>query len=428
MVDGGRLLMDLSLRGLSDLGHRVTLVAPDRSSHETPSGLTVPDWIRWIPVSEPFRAKAVDLVASWPRGRAFSITRHRSAEVGSVARRLLDEQDFDVAHVEQVQALGNVSPRDFPVPVVLRAQNVESDLWRMLARHRPWIAPALRLEARLLAREEGRAVRTCGAVAALTSEDAERLGALAGEPGVVRVIPPPFPDALPPGERVLEGDPALVVFGSSGWIPNRQGLDWWVREIWPYVADQHPGAILHIFGAGEQRGPRIVWHEAPVDSREAFPPRSVLLVPLRMASGIRMEDPRSLGPGCARDRHERGRARPGCRKRQARLTSGFRRRLLTSHRHSEGWVQVWADGGRGPSSLAGRARPARGRRPMGEPLPVGLRHRRRQIAWRPRVPWRPACPTSPYPKTRGHRPSARLWVSRPLEWCPYPAIDSGCSD
>ncbi|RMH17788.1 MAG: glycosyltransferase [Acidobacteria bacterium] len=144
-----------------------------------------------------------------------------------------------------------------------------------------------------MARWEGRAVRRTAATVALTAEDARRLAALAGRPDRVRVVPAPFPDRLPDAGRSLPGEPPVVVLGSAGWPPNRDGLRW-LAAAWPRVRTVLPAARLHVFGsdlgaavpAGDAS---IVVHPPPADSRQAFAPGSVLVVPLRVASGVRMK-------------------------------------------------------------------------------------------------------------------------------------------
>ena len=48
-----------------------------------------------------------------------------------------------------------------------------------------------------------------------------------------------------------------------------------------------PGAVLHVFGG--EAGEGTVSHPAPRDSAEAFAPGSILAVPLRIGSGVRMK-------------------------------------------------------------------------------------------------------------------------------------------
>lgn len=195
-------------------------------------------------------------------------------------------------HVEQVQALANVPDAVWRagLPVVLRAQNVESDLWIRLAPHRGPAAPALRLEGFFLARYEGRAVRRCAAVTTLTDEDRDRLAELAGPAArPPRRIFPPFPAEQPGGAMQLDGEPPLIVLGSSGWLPNRQGLDWFLRDIWPQLFRRVPEARLHIFAAAATLPEGVQAHDPPRRSEDVFVPGSILVVPLHIASGIRMK-------------------------------------------------------------------------------------------------------------------------------------------
>jgi glycosyltransferase involved in cell wall biosynthesis len=302
-IDGGRLLMHTTLEDLSARGHRVTVVAPVAGPLEVIE-LTARALERVCePVLVPSGPAAPlgALVRSRLRGLPLSIERHQHPAVVERVASLLDEGDFDLVHVEQQQALYAAEPAfDKGVPVVLRAQNVESALWRGTARATPWWSAwhwLGRSEARRLARWEGKAVLRADATVALTEEDAAQLRQLRGEGGEedkVHVVRVPFPAELPPADAPLPGEPAVVVLGSVGWLPNQDGVEWLLDVFWPTVHRRLPGARLHLFGeAGDwpRRYPQeeITYHPPPEDSRTAFPPGSILLVPLRIASGVRMK-------------------------------------------------------------------------------------------------------------------------------------------
>ena len=108
---------------------------------------------------------------------------------------------------------------------------------------------------------------------------------LAGGAGNVGVVRAAFPD-LPPGTGRLEGDPAVTLFGSQGWLPNEESTAWFAAEVWPAVRAACPGAVLHLFGSA---APGAVLHPSPQDSAEVYAPGSILAVPLRIASGVRIK-------------------------------------------------------------------------------------------------------------------------------------------
>ncbi|HEX5720825.1 MAG TPA: glycosyltransferase, partial [Thermoanaerobaculia bacterium] len=132
---------------------------------------------------------------------------------------------------------------------------------------------------------EGEAVRRVAAALPLSEEDAARLRQLAGG-GRVRVVRAPFPE-LAPGPSALPGDPAVVLLASRGWLPNEDSVRWFLGEVWPAVRAAAPGAVLHVFGGEACEG--VVLHPSPRDSAEAFAPGSILAVPLRIGSGVRMK-------------------------------------------------------------------------------------------------------------------------------------------
>lgn len=290
-VDGGRFLLGNTLKALSEAGCRATLVAPvdpavfdlSRVADEL-SAWCVPHLVPAAPARP-----AAALVRSLS-GVPVSIARHSLAPVRREVERLLTAERFDLVHTEQLQALPQAEPAFARgIPVVLRAQNVESDLWAATARRREGLrGRAIAMEAGRLARWEGEAVRRAAATLALSAEDAARLGDLARGGGRVRVVRAAFPD-LPAGLRPLPGDPAVVVLGSHGWLPNEDAVAWFLAEAWPATRAALPGAVLHLFGAGAPVAPGVVLHPSPEDSGEAFAPGSILAVPLRIASGVRIK-------------------------------------------------------------------------------------------------------------------------------------------
>ena len=207
-----------------------------------------------------------------------------------MVRDRLARRDFDLIQLEQLHAFGGLGG-DPELPVVLRAQNVESDLWAAATDASIWRRRLLRGEVERMRSWEERLLRRCDGVVALTREDAARLEALA--PGVgVDVVTAPFPASLPPGPP-LDGSPPVVLLAHSSWLPNRLGAEEFLVGSWPEVRRRCPGARLHVFGFDPSSRfgdvTAVTFHPAPLESRTAFPANGVLVVPLAIASGLRMK-------------------------------------------------------------------------------------------------------------------------------------------
>lgn len=296
-VDGGRLVAQLTLEALADLGARVTVLSPisDASGVEESAAALEAIGGRLEAVSVTPRPRLLDAALSPLARRPWTVRRHAHRAVRRRAQALVSAESFDLVHAEQVQAFD--AGAGLGLPLVLRAQNVESDLWHALARRRRILAAPLRVEGSRLAAYEAEAVRTTSATVALTEADAGRLRELAGVGAdQVQAIPAPFPGALKPASGSprpavarLEGDPAVVLFGSPGWWPNRDGARWFLESAWPAVRAAHPRARLHLFGFDGAGSPGVDVHPAPRSSAEAMPPGSILAVPLFVSSGVRMK-------------------------------------------------------------------------------------------------------------------------------------------
>lgn len=289
--DGGRLLIWNTLNELSKMGHRITYVAPDLGTDTAVSRQklsTVCEQVCLVPARPSGMASSA--VSAMLTRSPLSVVRHTHRAVQNVVAEELGRQPFDVVHAEQIQAFCNLERFDRHPPVVLRAQNVESQLWRMVSFRKPLMSWIARDEARKMARFEARAIRTASATIVLTQTDAETLAGGVGAPARrISVIRPPFPATLPRFEEPLPGDPPVVLL-AGGWLPNRDSVTWFLQGVWPEVLVSNPGAHLHIFGENQKTsGHACTHHSSPLDSTRLFRPHSVLVVPLRIASGIRMK-------------------------------------------------------------------------------------------------------------------------------------------
>jgi hypothetical protein len=135
-IDGGRRLLLDTLRALAAAGHHVALVAPVDPRRFDLAEISLALEPFCFPALVPVRARgafAAGLRAELSR-RPFTIARHDLVPVGTRVRELAAGGSFEIVVAEQLQALAACAEAaHLGLPVVLRAQNVESDLWRASA-------------------------------------------------------------------------------------------------------------------------------------------------------------------------------------------------------------------------------------------------------------------------------------------------------
>jgi polysaccharide biosynthesis protein PslH len=290
--DGGRLALWSMLQALAEQGHRLHLLAPADAdvdadvAREAMAGVVEAALLPLRPRPWPLAA-----LASLGRGRPLALARHHHPALVQALRRCCDRLAPEVLHVEQLQAWSHVAALGrSPVPAVLRMQNVESALWAQQAGGGiagwPW-----RIEAARLRRAEAQAMREAATVLAISDCDAASLRGIA-DPAVaprIHTLLPPFAVALPAGPA-LPGAPAIVLFGSGGWRPNRAAAWWFQREVAPRLARSLPEARVHVFGPDALPGAAVnlCVHPAPADAAAAYAQGALAAVPLFTGSGIRM--------------------------------------------------------------------------------------------------------------------------------------------
>jgi glycosyltransferase involved in cell wall biosynthesis len=172
-----------------------------------------------------------------------------------------------------------------------------------------WLRPALRLEARLLARAEQRLAERASGLLVVCERDraalAGRLPAALG--GRLRVVPlalepaPMQQDDVGGGPRLntdLGAGPLLAFTGNLGYFVNADALAWFLRAVWPALRARRPQVRLVAAGDRPSRAVRLAVARAggagggvtllasPADVRPVLAAATVALAPLRGGSGV----------------------------------------------------------------------------------------------------------------------------------------------
>jgi hypothetical protein len=177
-----------------------------------------------------------------------------------------------------------------------RAHNAEYRLWERAADVSSWFkSQALFLQARLVKRFERTLVRHCEITFAVSEDDAVYFRNWV-EPSRVEVIRigQEFSKVAP--ERPNRTHCVLGFIGRIDWMPNQQGLDWFLREVWPAVVAQDLPIELRIAGSGNsdwlnphRQLPKIKFLGKVDSVDEFYRSIDVSIVPLFVGSGTRVK-------------------------------------------------------------------------------------------------------------------------------------------
>jgi len=225
------------------------------------------------------------------------LVRHHSSQVTLGLRHLLEKEKFDVVVCDFLAAAGMI-PWHFPIPKVLFTHNVETLIWKRqcaIARNPLWKAICWR-EYCTTALAERRYLNLADHV--LTVYDTDRdLFALTIEPAKMTVIPTGVDlDFFQPAAG--EEQPNTLVFtGSMDYMPNEDGICYFVEQILPRVRIHLPNVVLLVVGRRPssrllklaRMTPGVEVSGAVEDIRPYVRRGSVYVVPLRVGSGTRLK-------------------------------------------------------------------------------------------------------------------------------------------
>jgi sugar transferase (PEP-CTERM/EpsH1 system associated) len=243
-------------------------------------------------------AFAIDAASHVVRRLPYAVGSYRSAAYAERVRELLAAGRFDLLVCDFLMPVVNV-PASLPCPAVLFTHNVEAEIWRRHAETAPaglrrWL---LASQHRRMVRFEREAARRFDLVLAVSDTDARTLVRLYGPlRHPVHVIPTGV-DTGYFAPRTTPVRPRHLVFtGSMDWLPNEDGVQYFVRDVLPLVRRLDPGATFSIVGRAPTPAVQRLASDQGVqvtgrvdDVRPYVAEAAVYVVPLRIGGGTRLK-------------------------------------------------------------------------------------------------------------------------------------------
>jgi polysaccharide biosynthesis protein PslH len=227
----------------------------------------------------------------------YQVVKYCQPEVADSVSQLLQKETFDVIVCDFLVAAG-IIPWHFPCPKVLFTHNVEALIWKRhceVARNPFWKAICLR-EYWTTARAERRYLNLADHVLTVSGADRDFFARVI-EPAKITVIPTGVDlDFFRPAAEQEEPN-TLVFTGSMDWMPNEDGIFYFVEEILPRIRKQIPNTSLLVVGRRPSRRllalakttERVQVTGTVEDIRPYVQRGAAYIVPLRVGSGTRLK-------------------------------------------------------------------------------------------------------------------------------------------
>jgi glycosyltransferase involved in cell wall biosynthesis len=298
-VDGGTLAMNSVTQGLLENGQSVKVLSVCSDKHPVRSEALEPEYLDatgfesvYIDLSIHPLAAATALLC----GESYNVNRFISKDFESKLVGILDSGTFDIVHVESIFLTPYLPAirRHSQAHIVLRAHNVEHRIWRQMAEgtHNPLKRWYLKKLALALRQYELEHINDYDGIACITANDSETLRQLGCRKPMTDI---PFGINVNPIDNVDPEPNTLFHIGSMDWMPNCEGVRWFLEKVWPLIHEELPQMKLFLAGrkmpddlmALRSNGVTVVG-EVP-DAAYFIASKQINIVPLLAGSGIRVK-------------------------------------------------------------------------------------------------------------------------------------------
>lgn len=298
-VDGGSMGINFVTQGLLGKGCKVKVLTVESDKHPAKVDASMEEYrsrTAFESVYVDLGVKFLPAMTAMLCGQSYHVQRYISQEFAAKLREVLEAEEFDIVHVESIFMTPYVPliRKYSNAKVVMRAHNVEHLIWKRLSQScsnplKKWYFKHLSLTLRAYELEH---VNDYDGVVCVSGDDAEYFRnngcrkPLAVIPFGIKMVAP---------THVEEEPDSLFHLGAMDWLPNQEGVDWMLEEVWPVVHAEVPRAKLYLAGRkmperlmGTQMEGVSVVGEVP-DAVEFIGSKKINVVPLLSGSGIRVK-------------------------------------------------------------------------------------------------------------------------------------------
>ncbi|MBN1340806.1 MAG: glycosyltransferase [Bacteroidales bacterium] len=298
--EGGSMGMFAMITGLYKSGHEVKVLSMNTSKFHVDPSLLPEEYARAT------QTEYIDLNLSIHPVKAFlnlfgnkslHIERFDSKPFHRRLAQILRENDFDIVQLEFLYMSPYIKTirKHSRAKIVLRSHNIEHQIWERIAANtkNPVRKMYLKLLAGRLKQYEIAMIREYDGIITVSKIDSAFY--------LSHNFSKPLTDVtyvIDLAEYSVSGEhdfPSLFHIGSMNWIPNEEGIRWFLEQVWPGIRSKHPG--LKLFLAGRLMPGWLLQYDDPAvvvvgeveDAKKFISSMSVMIAPLFSGGGIRIK-------------------------------------------------------------------------------------------------------------------------------------------
>lgn len=229
---------------------------------------------------------------------SYNISRFYDDEAARMLEDILRETEFDIIQFESLFVVPylDVVKANSKARLIYRAHNMLFDVWERLSQSEKFRPKRTYLEflARRLKAYESEQINRFHRVFAISEPDRHHIIKLGCEASV-DVFPVSLDIEQYKVDPASPNFPTLFHLGSMDWLPNREGIEWFLDEVWPDIEELNSELRFYIAGRNmpkkffEYDSDNVLVEGEIFDAVEFMNSKAIMIVPLLSGSGMRVK-------------------------------------------------------------------------------------------------------------------------------------------
>lgn len=298
--DGGRIAMHNMQKSWWSNDIEVKVLTFNTIKHPVQLDQLPSDYLQKTKIEGVFldnSVKFLDALKALLKGESYNVKRFISSEFTDKLQSVLEHNTFDVVQLESLYMAPYIETiRQFSkAKIVFRPHNIEYKIWERLFKNQnnPVKNGYLRILTKQLKNYEQSILNKVDLLLPLTCDDAALLTKM-GCLKPIMVLPigidtSEYPLLIPPNNHVV------FHLGAMDWMPNHEGVKWFLKRVWPLVEQKNNKAELRLAGKGmpseilKLKRNNIKVEEWVDDVSGYFEAGQIMIVPILSGSGMRVK-------------------------------------------------------------------------------------------------------------------------------------------
>ncbi|MBS1503536.1 MAG: glycosyltransferase family 4 protein [Bacteroidetes bacterium] len=290
-----------TIRGLVSLGHSVSLVALNEKIHRHEEEERDPllDKIQYRSYDIDTSMSLFDGFLTTFNKNAYNIDRYYDQEFEKLLIGEVRNNTYDIIQFEGLFVAPYIDAvrRNCKARLIYRAHNIEHQVWERLAlqKNDPFKKFYLRLMSRRIKKYELQQINKFDAIAVFTEQDKTTM-LMYGAKIPVEVVPVGIDLSHYRPDFSKTEFPSLFFLGSLEWLPNREGIEWFLHSFYSDIVNDELRVKLYVAGTDipeefddyEVLGKIFIQGEVD-DGPEFVNSKAIMIVPLLSGGGMRVK-------------------------------------------------------------------------------------------------------------------------------------------